>query len=143
MKIAWCTPYGRRSAIGRFSSSVAKALTLRGHSLTLVSSELHQGTDYCPHPVEAELVHWTFFKQAPAQLDTHDVIVYNVGNHFDDHCGTLRLIDSLPGVCIFHEFYLVNLFLGWFASGVQKAIAHSVVSSIYGEQVAAEFFGLR
>ena len=140
MKIAWCTPYGRRSAIGRFSSSVAKALTLRGHSLTLVSSELNQGTDYCPHPVEAELVHWTFFKQAPAPLDTHDVIVYNVGNHFDDHCGTLRLIDSFPGVCIFHEFYLVNLFLGWFASGVQKAIAHSVVSSIYGEQVAAEFF---
>jgi FkbM family methyltransferase len=140
MKIAWFTPYAPRSAIGRFSSSVAEALVLRGHSLTLVSSDEHQLTEHRPPPVGIEVLHWSFLELHPAAFDTHDLIVYNVGDYFPYHCGVLRLIDRYPGVCIFHDFYLVTLFLGWVASGVDKAVAHSVVSSTYGEAVAKEFW---
>jgi FkbM family methyltransferase len=140
MKIAWFTPFGPKSAIGRFSSSVVRALAARGHSLTLVSSDKHPLAEQRPPPVGIELLHWSFFEQDPGALEAHDLIVYNIGNHFDYHCGVLRSIDRSPGVCIFHDFYLVNLFLGWLASGVERDFAHSVVLSIYGPTVAEEFW---
>ena len=76
----------------------------------------------------------------PQPLDAYDLFVYNIGDHFEFHVGVLGLIDRYPGVCIFHDFYLVNLFLAWCESGIERPIANSIVSSIYGEKVANEFW---
>ncbi len=63
-----------------------------------------------------------------------------MGDHFEFHFGVLELLDRNPGVCIFHDFYLVNLFLAWCGSAVEKPIANSIVSSLYGEKVAHQFW---
>ncbi len=140
MKIAWCTPYGLDSAIGKFSSLVVEALAGRDNSITLVSSDNDQLTEHRRTPEGIELLHWSRFAYAPATLDAYDVVVYNIGDHFRFHAGVLGLIDRYPGVCIFHDFYLVNLFRAWCERGLERPMANSIVSSIYGEKVANEFW---
>lgn len=140
MRIAWVTPYQKSSAIGRFSRLVAEAFDARGHSITLISSDRLQLHENYPPPAGTQLLHWSFFERYPAAADAYDLIVYNIGDHYERHFGSLRLIDRYPGLCIIHDFYLVNLFLGWSASGVKRTLAHSVVSSLYGENVANQFW---
>ncbi|MBV8140785.1 MAG: glycosyltransferase, partial [Verrucomicrobia bacterium] len=140
MKIAWVTPYSQDSAIGRFSSLVVEALAARDDSITLVSSDEHELAEYRRPPPTVELLHWSHFGSDLDPSSAYDLLVYNIGDHFPNHAGVLSLIDRYPGVCIFHDFYLVNLFLAWCASTCERPVAHSIVSSLYGEKVAQEFW---
>jgi FkbM family methyltransferase len=140
MKIAWFTPYRQNSSIGKFSSLVAGALAARDHSITLISSEEHPLTEHLHPPAGIELLHWSLFESDPAAADVYDVIVYNIENKLPSNFGVLRLIDRYSGVCIFHDFYLVDLFVGWYANEVERPLAHSIVSSIYGEMIAKDFW---
>jgi glycosyltransferase involved in cell wall biosynthesis len=140
MRIAWLTPDQKASAIGRFSRLVAEAFDSRGHSITLISSDRLPPPEHRTPPAGIELLHWSFFELYPTALEAYDLIVYNIGDHYERHFGCLRLIDRYPGVCIIHDFYLVNLFLGWAASGVKRTLADSVVSSLYGRNVANQFW---
>jgi glycosyltransferase involved in cell wall biosynthesis len=97
-------------------------------------------TEHRRTPEGIELLHWSRFAHAPATLDAYDVVVYNIGDHFRFHAGVLGLIDRYPGVCIFHDFYLVNLFRAWCERGLERPMANSIVSSTYGEEVANEFW---
>jgi glycosyltransferase involved in cell wall biosynthesis len=140
MRIAWVTPYQKSSAIGRFSRLVAEAFDSRGHAISLISSDRLQLPDHHPPPAGIQLLHWSFFERYPGAADAYDLVVYNIGDHYERNFGSLRMIDRYPGVCIIHDFYLVDLFLGWSASGVQQSLAHSVVSSLYGQNVAKQFW---
>ena len=140
MNIGWLTPYQQGSAIAKFSSLVVAALAARGHSITLFSSDRLPPIEHRRLPEGIELLHWSLFETAPELADAYDVIVYNVGDHLDYHFGVLKLIDSHTGVCIFHDFYLVDLFLGWCATEIEKPLAHVIVASIYGEEIAKEFW---
>ncbi len=140
MRIGWVTPYQKSSAICRFSRLVAEAFDARGHSITLISSNRQQLPESYPPPAGIPLLHWSFLESYPEAAEAYDLIVYNIGDNYEEHFGSLRLIDRHPGLCIIHDFYLVNLFLGWSASGVERTLAHSVVSSLYGESVADQFW---
>ena len=108
MNIAWVTPYSQNSAIAKFSSLVVEALAARGHSITLVSSNEHQLAEYRRPPPAIELLHWSHLGSDPDAASTYDLFVYNIGDHFAYHAGVLSLTDRYPGVCIFHDFYLVS-----------------------------------
>jgi glycosyltransferase involved in cell wall biosynthesis len=140
MNIAWFTPYQQASAIAKFSFLVVPALTARGHSITLFSSDKQPPIEHRRLPEGIELLHWSVFETAPEVAAAYDLIVYNVGDHPDYHFGVLRLIDRYTGVCIFHDYYLVDLFLGWCLTEIEKPLAHFIVASIYGEEIAKEFW---
>ena len=140
MNIAWFTPYQQGSAIAKFSSLVVPALAARGHSITLFSSDRQPPIEHRRLPEGIELLHWSLFETAPEVADAYDLIVYNVGDQPEYHFGVLKLIDRYTGVCIFHDFYLVDLFLGWCATEIEKPLAHFIVASIYGEEIAKEFW---
>jgi glycosyltransferase involved in cell wall biosynthesis len=140
MKIAWFTPYQQGSAIAKFSSLVVPALAARGHSITLFSSDQQPPIEHRRLPEGIELLHWSLFETAPEIADAYDLIVYNVGDQPEYHFGVLKLIDRYTGVCIFHDFYLVDLFFGWCATEIEKPLAHFIVASIYGEEIAKEFW---
>ena len=140
MNIAWFTPYQQGSAIGKFSSLVVPALAARGHSITLFSSDKQPPIEHRRLPEGIELFHWSLFETAPELAGAYDLIVYNVGDQLEYHFGVLRLIDHYTGVCIFHDFYLVDLFLGWFATEIEEPLAHFIVASIYGQEIAKEFW---
>ena len=140
MKIAWFTPYQQGSAIAKFSSLVVPALAARGHSITLFSADKQPLIEHRRLPAGIELLHWSLFETAPEVADAYDLIVYNVGDHREYHFGVLKLIDRYTGVCIFHDFYLVDLFLGWCETEIERPLAHCIVASIYGEEIAKEFW---
>ncbi|MBV9673635.1 MAG: FkbM family methyltransferase [Verrucomicrobia bacterium] len=140
MKIAWFSPYGPNSAIAKFSSLVVDALAARDHSITLVSSDSHQLGEYRRPPPTVQLLHWSVFGSDRDPASGYDLFVYNIGDHFANHAGVLSFVDRYPGVCIFHDFYIVNLFLGWCSSTCNRTAAHSIVTSLYGEKVAKEFW---
>jgi glycosyltransferase involved in cell wall biosynthesis len=140
MNVAWFTPYQQGSAIAKFSSLVVPALAARGHSITLFSSDRQPPLEHRRLPKGIEMLHWSFFETDPEIADAYDVIVYNVGDHWDYHFGVLKLIDRYNGVCIFHDYYLVDLFLGWYATELDRPRAHRIVASVYGEQIANEFW---
>jgi glycosyltransferase involved in cell wall biosynthesis len=140
MNIAWFTPYQQGSAIAKFSSLVVPAMAARGHSIKLFSSDKQPPLEHRRIPEGIELLHWSLFETAPEIADAYDLIVYNVGDHPEYHFGVLKLIDRYSGVCIFHDFYLVDLFRGWCATEIEKPLAHSIVASIYGEEIAKEFW---
>jgi glycosyltransferase involved in cell wall biosynthesis len=140
MNVAWFTPYQQGSAIAKFSSLVVPALAARGHSITLFSSDRQPPLEHRRLPKGIELLHWSIFETDPEIADIYDVIVYNVGDNWDNHFGVLKLIDRYNGVCIFHDYYLVDLFLGWYATELDRQLAHRIVASIYGEEGAKEFW---
>jgi len=140
VNIAWFTPYQPGSAIAKFSSLVGPALAARGHSITLFSSDRQPPIEDRRLPQGIELLHWSLFETVPEVADSYDVIVYNVGDHLEYHFGVLKLIDRFTGVCIFHDFYLVDLFLGWCATETEESLADFIVASIYGEEAAKEFW---
>ena len=117
------------------------ALGARGHSITLFSSDRQSPIEHRRLPEGIELLHWSLFETAPEIADAYDLIVYNVGDHLEYHFGVLKLIDRYKGVCIFHDFYLVDLLLGWCATELKEPLAPFVVASIYGEEIAREFRG--
>ena len=116
------------------------ALAARGHSITLFSSDRQPPIEHRRVPDGIELLHWSLFETVPEVAEAYDLIVYNVGDHSEYHFGVLKLIDRFTGVCIFHDFYLVDLFLGWCATEIEKPLADLIVASIYGEETAKEFW---
>jgi FkbM family methyltransferase len=139
MKIAWFTPYNQKSAIGRFSSSASTALAARGHQIALVSSDQDLQTVDAHPPEGVQLFHWPQFENGTWVTNNFDVFVYNIGDNFRNHFGVLQLIDRFPGVGIFHDCSLVNLFLQW-SETVDKSTLDRVLSSNYGEQTAIDFW---
>jgi glycosyltransferase involved in cell wall biosynthesis len=140
MNVAWLTPYQQGSAIAKFSSLVVPALAARGHSITLFSSDRQPPFEHRRVPEGIELLHWSLLETAPELAGAYDLIVYNIGDHWGYHYGVLRLIERYTGVCIFHDFYLVDLFLGWSAIEIEKPLAHCIMASVYGEEIAKEFW---
>ena len=140
MNIAWFTPYQQGSAIAKLSSFVVPVLAARGHSITLISSDRQPLIEHRDLPEGIELLHWSLFETVPETADAYDLIVYNVGDHLEYHFGVLKLIDRYTGLCIFHDFYLVDLFLGWCATEIEEPRAHLILASIYGEETAQEFW---
>src|ERR1700736_5314837 len=92
MRIAWVTPYQKSSAIGRFSRLVAEAFDSRGHAISLISSDRLQLPDHHPPPAGTELLHWSFFERYPGAADAYDLVVYNIGDHYERNFGSLRMI---------------------------------------------------
>jgi len=140
VKIAWFTPYQQGSAIGKFSSLVVPALAARGHSITLFSSDRLPPIEPRRLPEGIELLHWSLFETAPEVADAYDLNVYNVGDQLEHHFGVLKLIDRYTGVCIFHDFYLVDLFRAWCGTEIEEPLTYFIMASIYGEEMAKEFW---
>lgn len=106
MRLAWCTPFAPRSAIGRFSSLVVPELRRRhgwdvdiwypagagGRAEPDEGHELRSGTE------EA--------------LADYDSIVYNIGDHAPYHRRLVELSGRYAGVLILHDLSLTHLMLG-------------------------------
>jgi glycosyltransferase involved in cell wall biosynthesis len=139
MRLAWITPFTRRSAIGRYSAGVVEALVARGHHVMIVSAEPEPSVDHHPIPRGAKQLHWRDQKTTAALTDA-DIRIYQVGDNSDFHLGVVALLDAYPGICVFHDSYVLNLFLGWLRSIPDGSVdAHGVVERLYGQDVAAQF----
>ena len=137
MKIAWVTPFSRRSAIARVSAAATQILCERGHAVTIVRSERDVGDGGPICPTQCAVSSWR--ELSARDLDAqNDAIVLNIGDHYLFHAGVLAYIDAIPCLGIFHDFYLYDFFNRWVAlEGLGESVHQSEVRLTYGESAIA------
>lgn len=137
MKIGWASPINSRSAIGRVSADVTRALVERGHQVEVIATEMDAdlGETY---PTPAAIVPWRAVDHH--RLAAYDILIAQVGDHYLFHGGMFPFLGHVPTLGVFHDFYLFNLFNGWAwtAGGGDDAIISrhdGGVAEIYGEDL--------
>jgi len=103
MRIAWCTPFGTRSAIGRVGQEVVEELRR-----TVAVDVWHPPT---PEPLEtaAPRIELTGDSADAARLATYDLAVYHIGNHLG-HRQILEVARRTPGAVVLHDLVLQHFF---------------------------------
>jgi glycosyltransferase involved in cell wall biosynthesis len=133
MKIAWLTPLSHRSAIGRVSVGVVRALLAKKHEVMVIRSERDRNSTEATHSVPTQTVWWHDISPTDIELQ-NDAIVLNFGDNYDFHAGTLAFVDKVPCIGIFHDFYLYSFFNRWLAhSGLDENVHHREVHYTYGD----------
>jgi hypothetical protein len=112
MKIAWATPFNRKSAIGRdFSGPIARELMLRGHDVEIIRTELQDAADLPAVDFEGRIHRSRVFVDL-TRLESFDVVAVNWGDCFPQHGGALALAGLVPTVAILHDADMRNFAIG-------------------------------
>jgi glycosyltransferase involved in cell wall biosynthesis len=108
MKLAWYTPYSVNSAIGRFSRLVIGSLRKLGADVQVVRSETKTGVLREKSACDQEK--WVWAADLPRNvanwLGQFDLVVYNVGDHYDYHTYCFQHQSIVPGLTILHDYCL-------------------------------------
>jgi glycosyltransferase involved in cell wall biosynthesis len=109
MKIAWYTPFSAQSAVGRFSLLVVQALRGEGVHVQIVRSEsrasaLRGNAASCPDEKYVWAADW--HRHVEQHLNEYDLVVYNVGDHYDNHLYCFQHQNVVPGLTILHDYCL-------------------------------------
>lgn len=136
MKIAWVTPFSHRSAIGRVSAVVTRALSDNSHEVVIIRSERDRNDAAPTHPTLLPLMWWHDISLDDLEL-SNDVIVLNFGDNYDYHAGTINYAFRGKNIGIFHDFYVYNLFNRYVVhNGFGEQIHNEEIRFTYGEDVS-------
>jgi glycosyltransferase involved in cell wall biosynthesis len=130
MKIAWFTPFSRKSAIGRCSQ--------------LVVRELHRQADVDLYTSDGDDLRWTparliRFTRAsslpPEKIASYDLIAYSLGNHLRYHGEIFAAAQRWPGVVILHDFVMQHFFASLYLERLRLPDAYKLLmESCYGDR---------
>lgn len=138
MRIGWASPIHHASAIGRFSIGVAEALNKRGVEVDLLRTERVGvlGEPRLPSTLAVrELARMSDF----GQLRDYDLLVYNIGDNAILHQYAVDALLQSPGLCIFHDLLILNLFNGWIVARGEEHRTAQVIDGLYGPATYSSF----
>ena len=136
MRVAWCTPFAPRSAIGRFSSLVVPALRERlGCDVDIWYPQDAGGRTSPDRGNELG-------RDAARTLRRYDHVVYNIGDHAPYHGQLVELSGEAPGAFVVHDFSLSNLMLGELMAMPQRTLSREMYRW-YGADAAGAVEDLR
>jgi glycosyltransferase involved in cell wall biosynthesis len=105
MRIAWCTPFSRRSAIGQVSRHIIEKLR-RSVEIDIWHPETSQ-------PLETSVTRFGQLTGGPAdaaRLATYDLAVYALGNHLH-HREIFEASRRTPGLAVLHDLVMQGFFI--------------------------------
>lgn len=105
MKIAWFSPYCRESAIGRFSDAVVRRLAMTEQVALWVPDLVTNRSG----PVETRSFQ-ACTPEALRELESYDLAVYNMGNHYPYHGLIQEFSNCRPGLVVLHDLVLHHFF---------------------------------
>ncbi len=141
MRFLIFSPLATASAIGRVTALIVRALMTSGHQVVLVRTEHNAAADESHHACGIALINWTNTAEVMRAAQEADVLVYQIGNNYDYHCGAVHWLASLPGIVCLHDFVVAHLFAGWAQSRPAEALR--ILQAWYGEDTAKRFFSVR
>ena len=115
---------------------VAGALSDADHAVTIVrseSGEVLNGSDVLPG---TEVIRWDEVCYVPDFWDPFDAVVYNIGDNYPFHAGAIELVSRIPGVVIFHDYFLLDLFRAWGVASGNLALGDRILDDLYGKDTA-------
>lgn len=136
MRIAWLTPWARKSAIAQFSA--------------LVVAELRRVDDievdiWYPPAAGGRTVPERGRRIDGYTLDElrgYDAVIYNIGNHEDYHGRIHELSLELPGTVVLHDVVLTHMFVSALLRQTPEVIGH-ILEDWYGPAGRREVAALR
>lgn len=108
MKIAWFTPFSRKSGISKYSQSITNAL-VKNCEVDLWVAET---TDLLQ--TELKVFHYHFNEDLPQKLKEYDFIVYNMGDHLYFHKDIYEISKKVKSIVILHDFVMHHFFVGYY-----------------------------
>jgi glycosyltransferase involved in cell wall biosynthesis len=110
MKIAWFTPFSKKSAIGKYSQSITNELIKHcevalwlSEREDLLSTELKK---FYYHPEE----------NLSRQLQSYDFIICNMGDCLDFHKNIYEVSKKVRHIVILHDFIMHHFFASYYLS---------------------------
>lgn len=130
MRLAWFTPFDRRSAIARFSALVVPQLQ------RLAAVDI-----WCPvaeQPLQSA-GHVRSFRSAAeladSALSSYDLLIFNLGNHLPYHGDIYEVAVRMPGLCILHDVVMQDFCLAYFLERQKQPIRYlEAMARHYGAQ---------
>jgi len=115
MKIAWFTPFSRKSAIARFSGAVVRELA-RQDTVDLWHPSIRD-----PRAAEVRTVCFRDASEVdPSRLAEYDLLVYNFGNHVPFHREIYEVSRRFPGLCVMHDFVMHHFFADYYLEHLRQ-----------------------
>jgi glycosyltransferase involved in cell wall biosynthesis len=129
VKIAWCTPFSRESAIGAVSRAVAEQLA---HHCDV--EVFHPRT---PHPLSTELLTHPLLSGGDddcASLATYDVVVYCMGDNHALHRSVYEASQRVSGIVVLHDLCLHHFFADLWLQRGDLAGYLGEIERLYGRE---------
>jgi glycosyltransferase involved in cell wall biosynthesis len=131
MKIGWVTPIHHASAIGRSGIGIAEAIAKTGVKVDILRSERDRLLKEPHLPTRLNICSLAAMR-GYAALETYDLLVYNIGDNADFHLHAVSALMHVPGLCVFHDLLILNLFTCWMAENNRTHDIPSAIDDIYG-----------
>jgi glycosyltransferase involved in cell wall biosynthesis len=138
MKIVMFTPMAPTSAIGRVAKWLTDELLARQHEVVIIRTEDVPYQVDVMHDFVTRYVAWQDTENVESFLYSADCVIYQIGNHYEFHRGSLEWLPRTSGIVCLHDFYLGCLFWGW--AEERRDIAVKVVEKWYGLDIANRYF---
>ncbi len=138
MNFVLVTPASQSSAIATTSDLLKLHLEKLGHRVGVVCSEAEGQLESRRQDFAGNAVNWDDYIRVPKIMTSNDMIIYQIGNYYDYHKGVLELMQKYPGIVIFHDYMLTNLFLD-FCKLTSSAEKSQVIDDCYGEGATKHF----
>ena len=90
------------------------------------------------HDFSAPVLPWNDSPRLSDVVRRADTFVYQIGDNYEFHKGSLHWLPRLPGLVCLHDFYLGNLFFMWAQSS--RAEADAILRAWYRNDIADRFF---
>lgn len=144
MKIAWLTPFSRRSAIGQCSSVIVNEL--RAHAdVAVFASDLSAPAEAWLPDADLRYLLTLSPDEVLRQLEPYDAAIYNLGDNLAFHRQIYEAALARPGIAILHDLVVHHFFSGYHfeyrkdRDGYVRelALAHGAEGEQFGRDVLA------
>jgi len=113
MRIAWFTPFARRSAIGQRSVPVLRSLANRA-DVIVYASAIKSPRDALSAEFDVRPIRNSSARSLDKELDRCDAIFYNLGDHLAFHREIYETCQRHHGIVILHDLVMHHFFAGYF-----------------------------
>jgi hypothetical protein len=131
MKIGWATPLHYASAAGRFSVGVAEALARCGVQVDLLRTERLAALEGGRLPSALAVRDIARMRDLSA-LQDWDLMVCTIGDNSALHHFAVDALHCRPGICIFHDRTIANLFPEWMTARGEAHRIAGMIDRLYG-----------
>lgn len=107
MKIAWFTPFSKKSAIGKVGKTICECFAKQGE-VTIFAPD---SEDLIETPIDVQYISEDIIKNG---VKGYDYCIYNMGNYYAFHGRIYEVLKRHPGIVIFHDQTMLDFWISYF-----------------------------
>ena len=111
MKIAWFTPFNKRSAIGNYSKHATEAISRWNEVDIYVNYDPNEGKEEL-YDTPLKIKRYEGL-EVVSELNDYDICVYNMGDNAIYHSAIYEVLKVKKGIIIAHDICMHNFIVGY------------------------------